>query len=92
MMINDDIEEHCSDFLNSVQFNRNSCNQVKSSAAHHQMIQLNNLSPEGILSHFDLMKKYIFLFQLPFEYSEKKESCARADYEAHLIGRLIPQI
>ena len=56
------------------------------------MIQLNDLSPEGILSHFDLMKKYIFLFQLPFEYSEKKELCARADYEAHLIGRLIPQI
>ena len=45
-----------------------------------------------VFSHFDLMKKYIFIFQLPFEYSEKKESCARADYKVYFIGPLIPQI
>ena len=45
-----------------------------------------------VFSYFDRMKTYIFIFQLPFEYSEKKESCARADYKAHFIGPFIPQI
>ena len=35
-----------------------------------------------VFLHFDLTKIYILIFQLPFEYSKKKESCAGADYKA----------
>ena len=35
-----------------------------------------------VLLHFDLMKMYILIIQLPFEYSRKKESYAIAEYKA----------